>query len=57
MLRRPQSRESQLDLQWTVSVRWAELPGEVRDDLRPRLRELLEQVADIERRLQEGRDE
>jgi hypothetical protein len=57
MPRRPRSRENQLDLEWTVSVRWDELPGEVRDELRPRLRELPEQVADVERRPRSGRAE
>jgi hypothetical protein len=57
MPRQPRSRETQLDLEWTASLRWEELPGEVRNDLRPRLRELLEQVADAEPRSEGGRDE
>jgi hypothetical protein len=57
MPRRSQSRESQLDLEWTAALRWDELPAEVRDELRPRLRELLVQVADAERRDPGGPDE
>jgi hypothetical protein len=44
MRRRPRTRETQLDLEWTAPLRWGDLPVEVRDELRARLRELLVQA-------------
>lgn len=57
MPRRPRPQPTQLDLEWTVPPRWAEVPDAVRDEIRAQLRTLLMQAADAERRAPGGRDE
>jgi hypothetical protein len=50
MARRTRSQSTpQLALEWTEALRWEDLPSEVRDELRDRLRELLLHVANGER--------
>jgi hypothetical protein len=51
MARPSRSRPTpQLALEWTESMRWEDLPREVRDELRARLGELLVHLAHGERR-------
>jgi hypothetical protein len=57
MPRRPRSRVTQLDLEWTAPLRWTDLPAEVRDELRAQLRALLARVANADRGTEGGRDE
>lgn len=45
MPRRTRPRERQLDLEWTDTIGWSELPAEVREQLRIALRALLERAA------------
>jgi hypothetical protein len=57
MRRRPRTRQTQLDLEWTAPLRWGDLPVEVRDELRARLRELLVQAAGAQPSAEGRRDE
>lgn len=57
MPRRPRSGETQLALEWTASLRWSDLPTELRDELRAELRNLLVPVARVEGDAEGPRDE
>lgn len=57
MPRRRRSRETPLALEWTVALRWSDLPAKLRDELRAQLRELLAQVARAEGAHAGGHDE
>lgn len=57
MPRQRRSRQTELDLQWTVVLRWEELSPEVRAELRGLLRALLVHAADPGGPPEAGRDE
>jgi hypothetical protein len=57
MPRRRRARETQLDLDWTASLRWSDLPAELREELRTELHALLAQVARRDDGAGGGRDE
>jgi hypothetical protein len=57
MPRRRRARETQLDLDWTASLRWSDLPAELREELRTELLALLAQVARRDDGAGGGRDE
>ena len=57
MPRQPRSRQTELDLQWTVVLRWEDLPAEVRAELRGLLRALLVHAADPVGPPEAGHDE
>jgi hypothetical protein len=44
-MRRRRSGEEQLELEWTNTVRWADVPVEIRDRVREHLGDLLQRAA------------
>ena len=44
-MRRRRSGKEQLELEWTNTVRWADVPVEIRDRVREHLGDLLQQAA------------
>ena len=43
-MRRRQSGQDQLELEWTSAMRWADLPIDIRDRVREHLSDLLQQA-------------
>jgi hypothetical protein len=46
-MRRRQSGQDQLELEWTSTMRWADLPVDIRDRVREHLDDLLQQAATL----------
>ncbi len=44
-MRRRRSGDEQLELEWTNTVRWADVPVEIRDRVREHLSDLLQRAA------------
>jgi hypothetical protein len=44
-MRRQQSGQDQLELEWTSAMRWADVPADVRGRVREHLGDLLQQAA------------
>jgi hypothetical protein len=44
-MRRQQSSQDQLELEWTSAMRWADVPVDIRDRVREHLGDLLQQAA------------
>lgn len=44
-MRRRQSGQDQLELEWTSAMRWADVPVDIRDRVREHLGDLLPQAA------------